>query len=63
VGGGYERCSVSYSAGARFSPTLFVEPIKPCDCFRHDHACSKQIDLAAASPRVDLFARLAWEKA
>lgn len=59
VGGGYERCSVSYSAGARFAPCLFVEPIAPCDCFRHDCACSKAIDLAVQLPRVDIAARAA----
>ncbi|MCR5875166.1 hypothetical protein LRS10_13795 [Phenylobacterium sp. J426] len=54
VFGGYERAR-SYSAGRRFARQLAIEPIEPCDCFRHDHQCRKEIDLPAALNRVREF--------
>jgi ADP-heptose:LPS heptosyltransferase len=47
VFGGYEN-SRSFSLGAKLSSTLGVDPIGPCECFRHDHACDKRIDLSSA---------------
>lgn len=60
--GGYENSS-SFSAGARFAPYLGIDPIEPCDCFSHDHACQKQIDLAAARSKVRAFAAKAAARA
>jgi len=61
VFGGYEN-SKSFSAGARFSPYLGIDPIKPCDCFRHDHSCQKVIDVPAAIKRVREFADAALDR-
>jgi hypothetical protein len=52
--GGYER-AYSFSAGARYSPYLGVEPIKPTDSFRHDERCDKRIDIDAARERISEF--------
>lgn len=52
--GRYER-AYSFSAGARFSPTLGIEPIKPCDNFVHDDSHDKTIDLNAAKVRIQEF--------
>ena len=46
VFGGYES-GYSFSSGSKFAPYLPIEPIQPCECFRHDHDCSKQIDATA----------------
>lgn len=54
VFGGYER-GYSFSAGAKRTPTLAIEPIRPCDCFSHRHACQKAIDIPAALERVEAF--------
>lgn len=54
VFGGYENAS-SFSAGARFSPYLGIEPIKPCNCFQHNHPCDKRIDLPAAIAKLQAF--------
>jgi hypothetical protein len=51
VFGGYENSS-SFSGGARFAPTLGIDPMKPCNCFSHTHRCRKDIDLAAAQRRL-----------
>jgi ADP-heptose:LPS heptosyltransferase len=51
VFGGYEA-AYSFSAGARFTPTLAVEPATPCDCFKHTHRCDKRIDKAASEKRL-----------
>lgn len=59
--GRYERAT-SFSAGARFSPTLGIEPINPCDDFRHDDIRDKSIDLAGATGRAALFASQAEER-
>ncbi len=58
VFGCYER-AYSFSGGARFSPYLGIEPINPCDDFKHDAKRSKEIDLADATARVTLFAEQA----
>lgn len=47
VFGGYEA-GYSFSAGAAYTPTLAIDPIRPCDCFSHTHNCDKRIDLPAA---------------
>jgi ADP-heptose:LPS heptosyltransferase len=54
VFGGYEN-SQSFSAGARFAPYLGLDPIEPCACFAHHHACKKAIDLPAAKVRLNAF--------
>jgi hypothetical protein len=58
VFGGYENGS-SFSAGARFAPYLPIEPIDPCNCWRHDHACKKAIDLPLAKSKLIEFANAA----
>lgn len=47
VFGGYENSS-SFSAGARFAPYLGIDPITPCDSFRHED-WDKSIDMEAAT--------------
>lgn len=59
--GRYER-AYSFSGGARFSPYLGIEPIKPCDDFKHDHRADKSIDLTSAIPSAGLFAREAAKR-
>lgn len=59
--GRYER-AYSFSAGARFSPYLGIEPINPCDDFRHDDSHDKSINLTDASDRARVFAREAEER-
>lgn len=54
VFGGYEN-SRSFSA-AKLTPYLGIDPVKPCECFRHNHGCDKHIDLAYALHRVKDFA-------
>lgn len=56
VFGGYEDAR-SFTAGAKFTPTLNIEPIKPCACFQHNHTClqHKAIDYPAAKERLDDF--------
>lgn len=56
--GGYER-AYSFSAGAKFSPYLGIEPINPCDCFKHGCRCSKSIDVPAAREGFEAFASVA----
>jgi hypothetical protein len=51
VFGGYEN-SRSFSWGARFSPYLGIDPVQPCQCFSHHHACNKTIDLGEAEARI-----------
>lgn len=58
--GSYES-SYSFSAGARFSPFLGVDPIKPSDDFKHDANRDKRIDLPAATARLADFASKAAE--
>jgi hypothetical protein len=59
--GRYER-AYSFSAGARFSPYLGIEPINPCDDFKHDDTSDKTIDIAAAIGRAAVFASAAAER-
>lgn len=54
VFGGYER-GYSFSAGARWSPYLAIEPVNPCDCFDMGHLCNKRVDLDAARAALDAF--------
>ncbi|WP_128361519.1 hypothetical protein [Mesorhizobium sp. M7A.F.Ca.CA.004.12.1.1] len=53
--GGYENSS-SFAGGARYSPYLGIDPINPCQCFSHSHACQKTIDIPAATTRLRAFA-------
>jgi hypothetical protein len=59
--GGYER-SAFFFAGAKDAPVLGIDPVNPCECFSHHHACRKAIDVASASVRLDLFAAAAAER-
>lgn len=52
--GGYES-SRSFSSGARYSRYLGIDPIRPCECFQHRHACRKEIDVQAAHRRIEDF--------
>lgn len=54
VFGGYEDAR-SFSAGAQLTPSLFIEPEKPCACFSHRHACDKRIDLRKAGQHIQEF--------
>ncbi len=56
IHGGYES-SRSFSLGARMSPTLGIDPMRPCDCFSHNHRCryDKRIDMDAAIGRLEAF--------
>ena len=54
VFGGYEDAS-SFSAGASYAPWLAIEPETPCPCWRHDHECPKDIDIAKATERLKEF--------
>jgi len=51
VFGGYESAK-SFSLGAKLTPFVAIEPATPCDCFKHDHACDKRVDLDVQLPRV-----------
>lgn len=54
VFGGHES-SMTIKDGARFAPTLGIDPIVPCNCFDHKHAHRKEIDIPAAIERVNDF--------
>jgi ADP-heptose:LPS heptosyltransferase len=54
VFGGYEN-GTSYTLGARFTPHLPIEPIRPCLCFQHNHNCQKAIDLDKANKQIEAF--------
>ena len=54
VFGGYENGS-SFLAGAQYTPHLPIEPIRPCQCFSHTHACDKRIDMPLALSRLSAF--------
>jgi ADP-heptose:LPS heptosyltransferase len=58
VFGGYEDAR-SFSAGARLTRWLGIEPVNPCACWSHTHRCAKAIDLAAVLPRLEDFAHAA----
>lgn len=53
--GGYENAQ-SFSAGARYSRYLGIDPIRPCNDFAHNLSHPKAIDIAAASARIREFA-------
>lgn len=59
--GGYERSSFFFE-GAKSAPVLGIDPVDPCDCFSHHHACRKSIDLEQAKARLELFASEAIER-
>jgi ADP-heptose:LPS heptosyltransferase len=52
--GGYEH-SGSFAAGARFTPTLGIDTVRPCQCFSHTHRCDKRIDVDGARRRLMEF--------
>ncbi len=52
---GGRECSRFYAYGERFAPTLGIDPIRPCECFSHNHRCDKRIDVPAAHERVARF--------
>jgi hypothetical protein len=54
VYGGRES-SRFYEYGARFAPTLGIDPVRPCDCFLPKHQCDKRIDLDHAHARIARF--------
>jgi hypothetical protein len=54
VFGGFED-SRSFSYGRRFAPYLGVDPVNPCQCFSHTHACDKRIDLPKAHAAIEEF--------
>lgn len=54
VFGSYEA-SYSFSGGARYSPYLGIDPIVPCDDFKHDNTKDKTIDVAKAKRRLAVF--------
>lgn len=54
VFGGHES-SMTIAGGARFSPTLGIDPIEPCNCFDHHHRHRKAIDIPAAIARLSAF--------
>lgn len=58
VFGGFEDAR-SFSAGARFTPWLAVEPINPCPCWSHTHNCNKKIDVPNALKRIKEFINVA----
>lgn len=55
VFGGYEKSSFFF-AGAKDAPVLGIDPVHPCECFQHDHACDKTIDLDRARAQLAAFA-------
>ncbi|SFM00577.1 hypothetical protein SAMN03159423_4866 [Bradyrhizobium sp. NFR13] len=59
--GGYER-SAFFFEGAQSGPVLGIDPIEPCSCFSHHHACKKSIDIEQAKSRLELFAREAIDR-
>lgn len=59
--GGYER-SAFFFDGAKSAPVLGIDPINPCECFSHNHACRKAIDVPAAKSRLAVFADEAVER-
>jgi ADP-heptose:LPS heptosyltransferase len=62
VFGGYEN-SKSFSAGAVFSPYFGIDPIRPCQCWSHSHACRKEIDVPTAIKKLKAFADAATDGA
>lgn len=56
VFGGRESSHV-YESGARYTMTLGIDTIKPCQCFDHNHKCDKRIDIDKALSDTDKFLR------
>jgi hypothetical protein len=54
VFGGHES-SMTIKDGAKFAPTLGIDPIEPCNCFDHYHKHKKAIDIPAATARIIQF--------
>jgi hypothetical protein len=54
VFGGYENSS-SFTGGAALAPYLGIDPVIPCGCFSHTHACSKIINVPQAQGRLQQF--------
>ena len=61
VFGAYEA-SYSFCGGARYSPYLGIDPIVPCDDFKHDNTKDKTIDVPKAKSRLAFFAGDAIER-
>ncbi|MGY3607667.1 MULTISPECIES: glycosyltransferase family 9 protein [unclassified Bradyrhizobium] len=61
VFGGYERSQFFFD-GAKDAPVLGIDPINPCECFSHHHACRKEIDIDAARERLAIFAAAAADR-
>lgn len=54
VFGGHES-SMTIKDGAKFAPTLGIDPIEPCNCFDHNHAHRKAINIPRAVARTLTF--------
>ena len=54
VFGGFEG-KESFSAGARYSPWLPIEPMNPCVCWQQACTHDKTIDLPLAHERIEQF--------
>lgn len=54
VFGGYEDAR-SFAYGAKLTPWIGIEPVKPCPCFSHRHQCDKRIDTSAAIEKLRAF--------
>ncbi len=55
VYGGRESFKTTQRAGAHLAPTLGIDPIRPCDCHSHRHACRKSIDEPRALQKIEAF--------
>ncbi len=55
VYGGRESFRTTQRGGAHLAPTLGIDPIKPCDCHSHRHACRKFIDERKAFKDIEAF--------
>jgi hypothetical protein len=62
VYGGRESFKTTDKAGDHLAPTLGIDPINPCDCHSHLHACDKRIDVAAAKASIKDFVEVATRK-
>ncbi|MFW8567064.1 hypothetical protein [Orrella sp. 11846] len=54
VFGGFES-SLSFAAGAKLTPWLGIDPVKPCNCWNARHRCDKQINMPQAIERIKEF--------
>lgn len=57
VYGGRESYRTTQRAGSHLAPTLGIDPINPCDCHSHGHACDKRIDVPSALIKIEDFVR------